>query len=104
MTEHVLQLEQIAWFRNELERKGLGVIIPVPNEATYKDKTFTICKGASDIIVVLKKAVLFIENKTTKGFQKPDQITFQNKIESLGYEYHICRSLDHFKMLIEGYL
>jgi len=104
MTEHTLQIEEIQWFRNELERKGLGVIVPVPNEATYKDKTFVICKGASDLIVVLKSAVLFIENKTINGLQKTDQVTFQNKIENLGYEYHICRSLEHFKFIINGYI
>lgn len=95
--EHTLQLEVIAFFRNNYQRKGLGVIIPVPNEYTYKDKSAVIEKGASDLIVILKGRTIFIENKSKKGSQSSDQILFQSKVELLNYEYHICRSLEQFK-------
>ena len=100
--EHTLQLELICFYRNNYQRKGLGVIIPVPNEYTYKDKSAVIEKGASDLIVIMKGRTIFVENKSKKGSQSPDQIEFQKKVESLGYQYHVCKSLEQFKTIIEN--
>lgn len=97
MTEHRLQLECIAYFRNHFERYGKGIIIPVVNEATYKNRTFEVCKGASDLILVLPKGVIFCELKTPTGKQSENQKKFQSKVEALGYKYLIVRSLEDFK-------
>ena len=99
MTEHRLQLECIAYFRNHFERYGKGVVIPVINEATYKNNNFEVCKGASDLILVLPKGVIFCELKTEKGVQSANQKEFQKRVESLGYRYLLVRSLDDFKNL-----
>lgn len=100
MTEHRLQLECIAYFRNEFERHGKGVIIPVVNEATYKNRTFEICKGASDLILVLPGRTIFCELKTAKGIQSNSQKEFESKVSTLGYKYIIIRSLEQFKNLL----
>lgn len=96
-SEHLIQQECIGWFRNEFERKGNGVIIPVPNELARKRKDVTICNGASDLIVVLNGLVLFCELKTAYNTQSPDQIKFESNIKSLGLNYTVCRSLVEFQ-------
>jgi len=96
MTEHQLQLECIAVYRNEKQRHGLGVIIPVPNELAAKRKDIEICVGASDIITVSDK-VRFNELKVGYNVQSPAQKMFQHLVESLGYEYHLIRSVQQFK-------
>lgn len=103
MTEHRLQLECIAYFRNHFERYGKGVIIPVVNEATYKNNTFEVCKGASDLILVLPKGVIFCELKTEKGVQSTNQKEFEKAVSNIGYIYKVVRSLDQFKEVVKNY-
>lgn len=93
MSEHDLQLTCIAWFKNQ----KIGEIIPVVNEATYKNKNFAINKGASDLIVVLPNKVIFCELKVGNNKQSNAQIEFDNRITELGYNYYLVRSLDEFK-------
>jgi len=100
MTEHTLQLTCIAEVKNKYERYGTGTIIPVVNELAVKRKDVTIKKGASDTIVVLFKRVLFVEFKVGYNNQSKDQIEFQKLIESLGFEYHLIRSLEQFKDIL----
>jgi len=102
--EDTLQKEIICWFRNNFERHGKGIIVPVPNEAAYKRKDIEICNGAPDTIIILGPHTFFVENKAPKGNQSPDQVTFQNIVEKLGHDYYVCKSLDQFKFIIEGYL
>lgn len=100
MTEHRLQLECIAYFRNHFERYGKGVIIPVVNEATYKNKNFEVCKGASDLLLVLPKGVIFCELKTATGVQSKSQKEFETNVTALGYKYVLVRNLEQFKNLL----
>ena len=100
MTEHTLQLKCIAWFRNEFERTGKGIIIPVVNEATYKNNTFVICKGASDLIVVMDRMTIFCELKVGANYQSKPQIDFQNVVTNLNHQYFVIRSLEQFQQII----
>lgn len=100
MTEHTLQLICIGEFRNEYERHGNGIIIPVPNELAAKRKDVVICVGCSDTILVFSGRVIFVEFKVGYNSQHLAQIEFQKYVEKLGYEYHIVRSLDQFKNLL----
>jgi len=102
MTEHTLQLNIIAYFRNEFERHEKGVIIPIVNEATYKNKTFVICKGASDLMIFLKNKTFFCELKVANNNQSIAQKDFQNRVQKLGHEYKLIRSLDEFKLWIQS--
>lgn len=101
-SEHVLQLECIALFRNEIERHQQGCIIPVLNELAFKRKDVTINAGASDLIVVLPGKVLFVELKVGYNQQQQNQIEFERLILNLHHEYHVIRSLEEFKKLIYG--
>jgi len=101
MTEHTLQQSCIAIFRNKIERYGKGAIIPIPNELAAKRRDIEIHLGASDLILVVPNCVLFCELKTATGVQSLVQKRFQNLVESLGFQYHLVRSIDQFKTLIE---
>lgn len=59
-------------------------------------------KGVSDTIIVLPGKVLFIEFKTDTGHQSDHQKEFQHTVTDMGHEYHIIRSLEQFKSLIES--
>lgn len=45
---------------------------------------------------------IFVEFKTDKGRQTPEQKAFEIDSGRLGYEYHVVRSFDTFKTLIES--
>lgn len=55
--------------------------------------------GVSDFAYLIPRSVRWIEMKTETGMQSEDQEEFQSLVESLGMEYHICRSLEHFQEL-----
>jgi len=98
--EGYLQTECIAEFRNKFERFGKGVVIPVPNELARKRKDVIIKDGCSDLILVFKNKVIFCELKVGANNQQQNQIKFQELVTSLGFEYHIIKSLNQFKQLI----
>jgi|SRR6478752_6853973 len=101
MSEDTLQKSCIAFFRNEFERYGKGVIIPVPNEIAVKRKDVVICLGCSDTILVLNSRVIFCEFKVGYNNQQQIQIEFQKNVERLGFEYVVIKSLKSFKSLFQ---
>ena len=50
--------------------------------------------GVSDLVLVLPDKIVFIEVKTKRGKQSDNQISFENRVSGLGYEYVIWRSVD----------
>ena len=65
-------------------------------------KAMGMVAGVSDMIYIGSNGVVFIEFKTDKGRQTPEQKAFEEQCERLGYEYHVVRSFDTFKTLIES--
>lgn len=47
---------------------------------------------------------LYIEIKTPKGKQSPEQKAFEHSALLEGYEYKIARSLDEFIAIVKNYL
>lgn len=74
----------------------------VPNEAAGKDaairmsrlKAMGLRSGVSDLVVLMPGRVVFLELKTATGKQSDSQILFQKKVESLGFQYSVCRNLE----------
>lgn len=62
-------------------------------------KAMGVVPGVSDFIYLQSPGPLFIEMKTEDGKQSPEQVKFQRLVESLGFQYIICRSFSHFKQL-----
>ena len=60
--------------------------------------------GVADVFIMRPRNGqhgIFIEFKTDKGRQTPEQKAFEEQCERLGYEYHVVRSFDTFRTLIE---
>ena len=104
-TEAKIQQEIIEWYRKN--HYGKGVIFSVPNERAggymaMKDLLLTgLLSGVSDLVVVENGRVLFVEVKDHKGTQKPKQKKFEKNVKSLGYNYHLVRTLEEFKKIIK---
>ena len=120
--EHQIQSACVRWFAYQHpELKGLLFAVPnggARNKATAgKLKAEGVVAGVSDLILLVPQwfttwrgqqgclyAGLCIEMKTAKGRQSPDQKEWQAKVESKGYKYAVCHSLDEFINEIEDYL
>lgn len=63
-------------------------------------KATGVIPGVSDLIIVQPNKILFVEVKTSTGVQSVVQKEFQVKVEALGFEYHLVRSLEEFKKII----
>ena len=101
-SEHILQLECIAWFRNYYERFGAGCIIPVPNELARKRKDIVIKDGCSDLIIALPGETIYVELKVGYNSQQDNQIEFEKLILNLNQRYFVIKSLQDFKTLIDN--
>jgi hypothetical protein len=84
-----------------------SLIFHVPNQNQQHLASIGVLGGVSDLIV-LHRAVsthkalhIYIEVKTPTGSQSPKQVAFQQRIEALGYEYYVVRTLQEFQQLIE---
>jgi hypothetical protein len=108
-TENNLQQSIFLWYHNTYCLKShnpRSIIFSIPNGG-YRNgreamtfKATGLLKGASDLIVIFPNGKLcFVELKTNTGTQKPEQKDFESRVSSLGYEYHLIRSLDEFKLL-----
>ena len=106
--ENKIQQECFMWFNNNYCLKHHNprcAIFSVPNEGKsaqeqiYK-KSLGMKSGVSDMIVLKPNKVLFIEFKDAKGSQSDNQKEFEKTVSGLGFEYHVVRSLDEFKMIV----
>ncbi len=108
MTEDQLQQQIYTWYNNNYCLKNhepRHVIFSVPNGGSRnvieakKMKSTGLLPGVSDLIILQPGRTLFIELKTLTGIQSPVQKDFQSRIELLGFEYHLIRSLEEFKSI-----
>ena len=101
--EFDIQKECVEWFRKNYRN---AVIFAVPNEGCVQRmnhfRQLGLLRGVSDVVVLLPTRIIFIEFKSETGTQSRFQKGFQNKVERMGYEYHICRSLADFKTLLRN--
>ena len=104
-TEARIQQEIFIWVKNNFCLKHHSpkwIIFSIPNDSSSKEETMRklatgMLPGASDLILIRPNKITFIEIKTDKGSQQPNQIQFQKSVEILGFEYWIIRSLEEIK-------
>lgn len=101
MTESALQM-QIA---QVLRMQGY-IFFSVPNEALGKInhrgdknrmmrlKAMGLRSGVSDLVVVLKDRVIFMEVKTERGKQSESQFAFEKEVAALGHQYVVVKSVE----------
>ena len=109
-SESALQQQIFNWYSNNYCLKNMtkrGLMFSIPNGGTRNImeamtlKATGLLKGASDLVVILPNGkLIFVELKQPKGVQSPEQKDFENRVILLGFEYHIIKSLDEFKILI----
>lgn len=103
MTESQIQQQIIIFENNNYSIKKESVIFAVPNGGSRNVleakllKATGVMPGVSDLILILKNKVFFIELKAEKGVQSELQKTFESKVNNLGFEYLIFRSLEQYK-------
>lgn len=106
LTENNLQQSIVLWYNNIYclkHNNPRGMIFSIPNGGTRNIReamTFKatgLLKGVSDLIVIFPNNKLcFIELKLQKGIQSDEQKDFECRVSSLGFEYHLIRSLEDF--------
>lgn len=116
--ESKLQQACVKWFRMQYSCYNY-LLFAVPNGGKRGVVTASILKsegtlaGVADFFLAVPKITyeetttkhgLFIEMKTKEGSQSESQKEFQKKVELVGYQYTICRSVEEFIKTINDYL
>ena len=108
--ENNIQQSRVTYFNNTYCLKHhtpRSIIFSVPNgsnrsmQEAMMLKATGLLSGVSDLILIHKGRVVFIEVKQPTKKQQSTQIDFQDRVTALGYEYHIVYSLTDFKLLCE---
>lgn len=93
-----------------------GLYFAVPNENNRADsnaitgairRSMGVYHGVSDTLLLVPRGLfhgLCVEYKDENGKQSVHQVAWQKLVESQGYRYVICRSLEQFKQIIRDYL
>lgn len=106
--ESKIQQEIVMWFKNNYclkESNPKCCIFSVPNEGMnlveqmYK-KSLGMKAGVSDLIILMKNRIIFIECKDETGKQSEKQKDFEKIVNELGFEYHIVRSVEQLKQIL----
>ncbi|WP_106832197.1 VRR-NUC domain-containing protein [Parabacteroides pacaensis] len=107
-----LQSNCITWF--DLQYPNLSpLLFAVPNGGSRNKieavnlKRQGVRAGVSDLILLFPRqghGALLIEMKYGSGRKHPGQKTWQKIVESAGYKYVVCRSLDEFMREVNNYL
>lgn len=66
-----------------------------------KNKSMGVKKGVADAFIIINNKVCFIEFKSDKGKQKPEQIEFQEICKLNKIDYFVVRSLKEFEEILE---
>jgi VRR-NUC domain len=106
MTEAQLQQKCFMWFHNEAYKDQRGRLWHAFNNPPNRIqgamlKGMGLVAGVADFVYLMPFGrTLFIELKTEKGTQSEEQKTWQNTVESIGFEYVVCRTFEDFKTII----
>jgi hypothetical protein len=86
---------------NEVDRPDANAMLGARRRAEG------IVRGVSDLILMLPRKgyhALCIEMKTETGYQSSFQKDWQKIVESNGYRYVVCRSVEQFRDILTDYL
>ena len=86
------------------------IILAIPNGGSRNAreaanmKRAGVLAGASDLLIIAERNVLFLEAKKKGNKQTELQIEFQKAVERLGFTYKVFHSLQEFKLIVERWL
>ena len=104
-SESKIQAECVKWYNNKYclkFHKPRNIIFHVPNENQHFHVNLGVLGGVADLVLIHFGQLFFIEMKDHKGKQGAKQIDFEERVKEHGIPYHLCRSLEEFKQIIEG--
>jgi hypothetical protein len=104
MSEIQLQAACFQWFWNTYPDER-GLLYMNYNNAKNKShgailKAIGMVAGVADLTLLTKSGAVFIELKTEIGKQSPMQKQWEAKVREYGYQYHVVRTLEEFKQLV----
>lgn len=100
-----LQENCYLWFHNNYPSLR-GLFFKIKNEGHNRitgaiDKATGLVPGVADMCFLVPYArPIFLEFKTEKGRQSPNQKNWEAKVKEAGYMYFVIRSFDQFKQII----
>lgn len=102
--EDKLQAEIVQWYSLEYGRKHDKCLFLINNNAkktieVMRLKALGLKSGVADLGLIVPKKIIFVELKTIKGVQGPDQKEFERQLLELEGEYVLLRSLEEFQLL-----
>jgi len=104
VSENRLQQEVFTWHWNNVPEER-GLLFMVNNQGSSRIngarlKSMGVVPGVSDMIYLRPGGrPLLLEAKTEIGKQSRRQRDWQARVEAVGYEYHVFRSLEEVKQL-----
>jgi hypothetical protein len=108
--ESTMQQTAVRWFK--YQHSGL-LLFAIPNGGARSSVEASIMKGegtlagVADLFLSVPNGQyhgFYIEMKTDKGEQSEAQKEFQKKVETFGYKYAICRTVNEFIELVNVYV
>lgn len=115
MPEGRIQAECYQYFWNNYPQyRGLYFAVPNENNRANSNaitgairRSMGVYHGVSDTLMLIPRNGfhgLCVEYKDENGRQSEYQIAWQKLVESQGYCYRLCRSIEQFKQIIAEYL
>lgn len=114
MTEEQIQSQCVTWWRMTHPNKYMllfsslnGIKLSGGARQGARLKRAGMTAGVADLFLSIPSgdlAGLYIEMKTPKGRQQPNQKEFEQKVIAEGYGYAMPRSLDEFIRIVNNYL
>jgi len=104
-TESRIQQDCVIWLWNS-HPETRKLLFAVPNGGSRnaieakRFKAEGLIAGVSDLLFMWRGRTHCIEMKTPTGRQQKNQIEWQGIVEANGFDYHVIRSLEEFKNLI----
>lgn len=109
MSEEQMQAKAFQNLWNDPKRFDLrGRVRTINNNSTgivrgALNKSMGVMKGTPDMFYIIDHGIVWLEWKTEKGRQTPEQRDFQYMIERSGGFYYLIRSEEEFLTIINKY-
>lgn len=105
-SESQIQAECVMWLWNT-HPETRGLFFAVTNNSEHvaramQRKAVGLVSGVSDTIFLWECETYLIEFKTPTGRQSKNQIEWQSKVTTQGFQYFVVRSLEQFQELIKS--
>jgi hypothetical protein len=87
------------------QRGQLFMVYNTPKNAAHGSilKAMGMVAGCSDLILLRRRHVIFLECKKPGGIQSPEQKRFETLVRSLGFDYELFHSLEEFQGILRRY-